>query len=161
MTLEEVKQKREENYKIFREIIVKDIHSFFDKVIEEKCTEKFDKIFNNILKDYIYGENNVIIDFSNIESELFPKKNKFTMAEYQRTIVLEDKRINYTLTFNDEEKKWYVSSENMHIEYNAYCKIYNDLILKLLNTLKEFFKDNAHIQYDIIKNQLELSFRWI
>ena len=63
MTLQELKQKRNENYKLFNEVIKVDIHSFFDKVLEEKCKEKFDKVFNGILKDYVNGEPMYILIF--------------------------------------------------------------------------------------------------
>ncbi len=157
MTLQELKQKRNENYKLFNEVIKVDIHSFFDKVLEEKCKEKFDKVFNGILKDYVNGETNVYIDFSNIMNDLFPKKNKFDTIEYQRTVVLGEERINYSLDFNGEE--WIVFSDNLKMRYTDEIEwyIHNNLFLDLIKKLKKLFEEE--IMIDVENDEMNIYFR--
>lgn len=159
MELEEIKQKRKDNLELFNNVILKDLLSFFEKVLEEKCEEKIDKILNQVYRDYIYGIDEINIDLNNVQAELFPKKNKFEWAEYIRTIVLENgKKLNYTLTYNEDENCWYISSENLKVKCNQITQyIYNKIPNDIVNSLKKDFKEEIFVKYYDKKIYIEVN----
>lgn len=134
MTFEEAKNQRLKNYKLYSDYIKSDL-SFFEKVLDEKCLEKSEELIKMMLKDYAYGMKKTIIDFNDIE--LFPKKTKFDTVEYQRTIVLPEGRINYSLTYLNGE--WLVTAENLKIPYPV--NMFGRLTIIFENQLTKTFGD--------------------
>lgn len=158
MEIEEIKQKRKDNLALFNNVILKDLLSFFEKVLEEKCKEKIEKILTQIYKDYMYGMDEIIIDLNNIQAEIFPKKNKFEWVEYIRTIVLENsKKLNYTLTYNEDENCWYITSENLKIKCNQITQyIYDEISISIIHSLQKDFAEEMFIKYHDKKIHIEV-----
>lgn len=144
MIYEEVKQKRLENLKIYNELILPDINSFFIEKVDNKCDEKIETLFNSIIKNFIYGRKKVVIDFNTID--IFDKKNAYDTVGYQRTLVIDDNnRLNYSIDLN-ENKEWEVVSDNLRIPFSI--NIYAKLTMKLENRLKNFFGNDININVD-------------
>ena len=144
MTYEEVKQKRVENLKIYNDFILPDINAFFIEKVDNKCEEKVEVLFNNVVKNYIYGKKKMVIDFNLID--IFDKKNVYDIVGYQRTLVFSDNnRLNYSIELNND-KEWEVISDNLRIPFSI--NIYAKLTMKLEKRLKTFFGNDINISVD-------------
>lgn len=138
LDLNELQKKRTENLLLYKNFILPDIESFFIDVIKSKTKDVSINILAQIQKDFAYGKDKTQIDLDKIE--IFPKKNKYDIIEYKRTIV-KDIRINYSLEMNDDNS-WCVVGEQICIPYNC------DVKYIFIKTLQEILEEELNVKFN-------------